>query len=149
LILGITGPIASGKSTLARAVARELRRRGQSAAVVDLDLVYEMLADDPKNDAEVWSRAQSVARAVAAVLPVEIVIIEGAPLDAVEPDRVIHLTTPIEEALRRVALDPTRGISRDAAFLRRHYDEHRATAEALDTSRMELADCARWVVDAL
>ncbi len=43
MLLVVTGPMASGKSTLARAVACELERRGAKAAAVDLDLVYEML----------------------------------------------------------------------------------------------------------
>jgi adenylylsulfate kinase-like enzyme len=42
-VLVITGPIASGKSALGRAVAVELAAAGVSAPVIDLDLVYEML----------------------------------------------------------------------------------------------------------
>jgi adenylylsulfate kinase-like enzyme len=54
----ITGPIASGKSTLGRAVAVELADRGSDAAVVDLDLVHEMLdpGGGPKTDAARWRR---------------------------------------------------------------------------------------------
>jgi len=43
LLVVITGQIASGKSTLAKALASELGRRGMPAAAVDLDVVYEML----------------------------------------------------------------------------------------------------------
>ena len=40
----ISGPIASGKSALSRAVAAQLEEaNAPSAAVIDLDLVYEML----------------------------------------------------------------------------------------------------------
>ena len=42
IVVVITGPIASGKSTLGRAVAVELADRGTDSAVVDLDLVYEI-----------------------------------------------------------------------------------------------------------
>jgi dephospho-CoA kinase len=39
VILGITGRIASGKSTLSPAVVAELERRGRSAQAIDLDVV--------------------------------------------------------------------------------------------------------------
>jgi uridine kinase len=42
-VIVICGPIASGKSTVARAVARLFECRGRKAAVTELDLVYEML----------------------------------------------------------------------------------------------------------
>ena len=45
-IVVISGPIASGKSTVGRAVTVELSGRGFDAAIVDLDLVYEIL--DPR-----------------------------------------------------------------------------------------------------
>jgi len=49
----VSGPIASGKSSLARALAIRLEEScGVGVAVVDLDLVYEMLdpAGRPKDD---------------------------------------------------------------------------------------------------
>lgn len=39
MIRGITGRIASGKSTLSQAVVAELERRGRSAQAIDLDIV--------------------------------------------------------------------------------------------------------------
>jgi adenylylsulfate kinase-like enzyme len=45
-LIVISGPIASGKSTVAGALARECKRRGATAAVIDLDVVYEMLEPD-------------------------------------------------------------------------------------------------------
>jgi len=47
MVIVICGPIASGKSTVARAVARSFEHLGTQAAVVDLDLVYEMLETRP------------------------------------------------------------------------------------------------------
>ena len=43
VLVVVTGQIASGKSTVACGVTRELQRDGTSAAVVDLDVIYEML----------------------------------------------------------------------------------------------------------
>jgi adenylylsulfate kinase-like enzyme len=45
VVIVINGPIASGKSSVARAVALEFEGRGQSAACIDLDLVDEMLGN--------------------------------------------------------------------------------------------------------
>ena len=63
IVVVITGPIASGKSTLGRALAVELTERGSDSGVVDLDLVYEML--DPsrgaKTDEARWSDARRLA----------------------------------------------------------------------------------------
>ena len=43
LVVVISGPIASGKSALSRAVAAQLEEAEEVAtAVIDLDLVYEM-----------------------------------------------------------------------------------------------------------
>jgi adenylylsulfate kinase-like enzyme len=62
LVVVITGPIASGKSTLGRAVAEEFKAVGTQAAVIDLDLMYEML--DPsraaKTDETKWTQARRV-----------------------------------------------------------------------------------------
>ena len=42
MVIVICGPIASGKSTVARALAQLLERQGFGVATIDLDLVYEM-----------------------------------------------------------------------------------------------------------
>jgi chloramphenicol 3-O-phosphotransferase len=141
VILAINGPIASGKSTLAKAVARELRRRGRTAAVVDLDLVYEMLADDPKDDPHVWTRARAAADALANALPVDVVIIDGEPLRA---DRIVALSVSLDEAIRRAQLDPTRGRSRDPEFLRAHHVENPG---GLDTTLLGIEECACRIAD--
>ena len=136
----IGGPIASGKSTLAVAVARALERRGLAVATIDLDLVYEMLehARAPKNDAALWARARRTAGALTKALLAEginVVIAEGDFLDdpsrqefvskLAEDVRVRFVTLRVDllTALSRVDQDPTRGISRDRGFLTRHYEE--------------------------
>jgi shikimate kinase len=136
----IGGPIASGKSTLARSVARAFERRGLAVATIDLDLIYEMLEHTraPKTHAAVWSRARRTAGALTDALladGVDVVIAEGDFLD--EPARqefvsmlqdeatfrFVTLSVDLETALLRVQQDPTRGISRDRSFLTRHYEE--------------------------
>jgi len=51
MLIVITGPIASGKSTVARALYHELAGPDARAAVIDLDILEDMLtADGPKSD---------------------------------------------------------------------------------------------------
>ncbi|HKG20242.1 MAG TPA: AAA family ATPase, partial [Candidatus Limnocylindrales bacterium] len=84
MLIAINGPIASGKSTIAQAVADALRRGGTSAAVLDIDLLYTML--DPrsgvrKDDDRSWTVARRGAAALADAFMsdgVEVVIAEGA-----------------------------------------------------------------------
>jgi uridine kinase len=66
MLIVISGPVASGKSTVARALVQEVERRGATAAVVDLDVVYDMLEhnDARKADATKWLTAQHAAAAL-------------------------------------------------------------------------------------
>src|SRR4051812_39881233 len=82
LVVVIGGPIASGKSTLSRAVATRLQERhGVEGAVIDLDLVYEMLDPQgrPKADPATWSAARRVAGRLASALLAEgrAAVVEG------------------------------------------------------------------------
>lgn len=43
LLIVLDGPIASGKSTVARVLAGIAERRGRSAAVIDLDELWHMV----------------------------------------------------------------------------------------------------------
>jgi predicted kinase len=158
LVVVIGGPIASGKSALGREVAARL-----DAAVVDLDLVYEMLDPHggPKDDDAVWTRARRAAARIAADGPV---VVEGnvatdealreleAELPAGATVRLVLLDVDFETAHARALADPTRGVSQDRAFLSSHYGEF--TSEwsdrevlRLHTGRATLAECAEAVVD--
>ena len=82
LVVVISGPIASGKSALSRAVAAQLEEAEEVAtAVIDLDLVYETL--DPrrrtKDDADLWAEARRVAGRLTTALLAEsrCVVAEG------------------------------------------------------------------------
>jgi predicted kinase len=139
VVIVICGPIASGKSTVARAVARLLEAQRTETAAIDLDLVYEMLEHDGapfKNNHAMWVRARRAAAALTDALledGVDVVIVEGDFLSHQERDEFLTaLRSPIaplyvtvhvsiDVALQRVQADATRGISRDPGFLRRHY----------------------------
>jgi adenylylsulfate kinase-like enzyme len=170
MLLVITGPIASGKSSLARAVACEFGKRGQRAAAVDLDLIYEMLdpARAPKTDAARWAEARRISARLAAALLAEdvAVVLEGEFLTraqrmnlieqlppGVEP-RFVMLSVSFEVALERATNDETRGLSRDPGFFRNHYA---ATVDVLgdvppadlvvDTGATEIEEAACAVAD--
>jgi shikimate kinase len=155
VLVVISGPIASGKSTLGRAVAARLR-----CAVLDLDLVYESLDPErrPKHDQEIWRDARRTAGLFARALLAEgrDVVIEGdfrtaekrADLDSLSA-RYVTLVVQFDEALRRAQADPTRGLSRDRDILGAHYREDEPglpTDLVLDTEEMPLAECVDRVL---
>jgi adenylylsulfate kinase-like enzyme len=172
-VIVINGTIASGKSATARALAREVERRGVTAAAIDLDLVYEMLEHDGarKDDDAKWIRARRAAAALAnrfAKDGVEFVIVEGEfltpedrrpfleALDAPEEPRFVTLRVSFDEAVRRIDGDPSRTFSRDRDFLRRHYDKvEAAVGDApasdllVDTENVTADDVAALIADRL
>ena len=168
IVVVISGPIASGKSTLGRAVAVELAGRGSDSAVVDLDLVYEMLdpSRGPKPDEARWREARRLAGKVAAGLGGRrsAVVVEGEFGTDVQRAEFcnelphewhasfVTLTVDLDEARRRAMADPTRGISKDKDFLAAHY---RALGNVrpdgrdlvLDTGDVSVSLAARSVAD--
>lgn len=128
----ISGPIASGKSTVAAEVTARLRHARRSVALVDLDTVAEMaLPTLPE-----WGWAHRIhAQLVGLWLAsdIDVVVDEGtsspAEVDQVlnqvpDGNQVLHvaLTTDFEHALARAQADITRGLSQDRHFLRRDHD---------------------------
>jgi len=130
ILLVICGPIASGKSTVARAVARLFQDQGADAAAIDLDLVYGLLEHQgaPKEGLPIWSRARRAAAALTDALLDDgggVIVVEGdfllederaafsrALRSSVKPVfATLHVS--IDVALERVQMDSTRGISRD------------------------------------
>ena len=62
----ITGPIASGKSSVAVALATALNDDGVTAEVIDLDLVHDRFASaGATSDGSVWQLARRDAAAIA------------------------------------------------------------------------------------
>jgi adenylylsulfate kinase-like enzyme len=166
MVIVISGPIASGKSTVARALARELDRRGARAAVIDLDVVQELPGDDaPRADEETWQRARRASGAHANTLAyegVDAVIVEGdflareardaleGSLSAAAPPRFVTLTVSFEVAFRRASEDESRTVSRDRSFLRRGYDalpDPPPTDLVIDTESLTPDEAARAIAD--
>jgi adenylylsulfate kinase-like enzyme len=169
LVVVITGPIASGKSALSRAVAAELEdAEAVATAVVDLDLVYEMLDSRRrrKDDADLWSAARRVAGQLTTALLAEsrCVVAEGdfasdqaldqfvSELPGIANLRLVLLDADFETASKRAAADATRGLSKDETFLSRHYHEFQPEWVGrdmlrLDTTVSTLDEAARAVVD--
>ena len=161
MLIVITGPIASGKSTLATAVAKRLESLDTRAAVIDLDLVHESVrADSSATGDAAWDLARRRAAALASSLLADavVVIAEGSfnrPGNRAtfarslgptgEPVHYVTLQVSFEEALRRAQRDPTRGRSRDPDFLAAHFRSHVSAAPApvsdllIDTERTPLA----------
>jgi adenylylsulfate kinase-like enzyme len=171
-VVVITGPIASGKSTIARELAWELERLHVRAEVIDLDLVHDRLTvDGSRSDDSTWTLARrEAATAANAFLEdgVAVVIAEGSfnvPSDRAAfaqhlrpgSDLVfVTLRVSFEEALRRAQGDPTRGVSRDRQFLAAHFAARGdalgavpATDIVIDTERTTPAGAAerigRWL----
>jgi shikimate kinase len=169
VLLVISGPIASGKSTIARLLARQLGRSETTAATIDLDVVCDMFEHKTagERDVENWAYARRAAARLAngfLIDGVGVVIVDGdflrssnraEFLEAVQParPRFVTLRISFETALRRVQTDPTRGLSRDPAFLRRHYQEAETalrdtptTDLVLDTESATAKETARMIV---
>jgi adenylylsulfate kinase-like enzyme len=171
VLIVLTGPIASGKSTVARAVSREFERHGTATATVDLDIVYDMLEHDGarKDDDELWATVRQAALALALAFLADgigAVIVEGGLPVAGERARVadavpagvevrhITLWASFATACDRVDADPTRTYSRDRDLLRREYDDadaaHRdlpADDLLLDTETITAEQAARTIVE--
>ena len=126
----LVGPIASGKSTIAAALAD---RVDDACAVVDLDDVYFAQRPPPRS----WKPAREVHAALVRAwfdAGVGTVIAHGplgdaeewAELAAAVPDDVdvrrVLLRTTFDIALERVRADETRVFSRNEDFLRHTYD---------------------------
>ena len=118
VLIGITGPIASGKSAIAQAVAHEVRRGGMRTAVIDLDLLYDMLDDRVgvgKRDEATWQIVRSAAGALSDALfaaGTEVVVVEG---DLFTKERNEYLTALNEsggQLLRHPFGCPTRSAAR-------------------------------------
>jgi hypothetical protein len=137
-VIVITGPIASGKSTVALALAREFEDAGVRVAVIDLDLVHDRLAAaGAAVEGDTWTVARRAAasEANARIDAGSVVVIAEGSFNA-PPTRAeftdglrsgvaplfVTLRVSFDEALRRAQGDPSRGRSRDPAFLRPYFE---------------------------
>lgn len=138
----VTGPVASGKSTTALALAGLLRQRS-SVAVIDLDQVYCMARQRVGfGEPDAWRAARRACGALFRSFlgsGIQTVIVEGeffspeelrelADEAGTSPHRIFTLQISYEEALRRVPHDGGRVASRNPTILKRL---HESFAEAL------------------
>ncbi|GEM_PF-1500734 len=167
----VTGPIASGKSAVTKALADRLGKAGRSAAVVDLDDIVAMLHAPPENVEQTWETAREVhGRLVGEWLSsgVDAVIVDGpfyspsetAALMQCVPTgiaaRRVMLLATYDLALERVARDPSRGVSKDPVILRLLYEEFARQLPSIDpcewnfdTSECSVDDVVTTVASAL
>jgi adenylylsulfate kinase-like enzyme len=167
--LVISGPIASGKSTVSRALAGRVEQQNSTAAVIDLDLLYEMLAPGggPKNDHAKWRSARRAAGTLAANLAADgigTVVVDGDFLKPADREalregaganvdlRFVTLHVDFDEARQRVKRDETRTASRDLVFLRKHYAAATAIGAnhgdlVLDTRSLSVDEAVARILD--
>ncbi len=82
MVIVITGPIASGKSTVARALFRRLAGLDVHAAVIDLDVIEGMLTPEgPSPDLAKWTLARKAAAMLASTFlsdGIAVVVADGS-----------------------------------------------------------------------
>jgi adenylylsulfate kinase-like enzyme len=164
-LVALVGPQASGKSTLASALGSELRRRGEQVAVVELDLLAAMALPTLPS----WEVAHQIFETVTGLWArsgLTCVIAEGsghpeevAALRRQAPDEAVVLTvattTPFDVALARAQADPTRGLSKEHAFLSEVYDAWPERLQAIapdvvvDTDALDLRESVDRVRQAI
>jgi chloramphenicol 3-O-phosphotransferase len=95
MVIVVSGTIASGKSSVARALAECCSAAGCTSAVVDIDLVYEMIAgaEPRKDDGSSSSKDPASAPAARRVnfhIGIAVVVVDGefmTPEDRGDLDR--------------------------------------------------------------
>jgi len=138
-LIVVNGPIASGKTTIALALASWGRARELKAAAIEMDNVINIVRGTDWTKpwtATDWRLARSLACAIIDRLceqDAALVALSGQFFDRHErrelletltsrPDiRFVTLETSLEETLRRCAGDDGRVLTKDAAFVSRIY----------------------------
>ncbi len=136
LLVLISGPTASGKTTAARTLAEIARGNGHQAASIDMDEIVAIVAGD--DWFHIHHRERVLATQVASAIVdklfdsgMELVAIAGSTLANREWEELLYpmrsgpkpfyvlLRVSNEEAVRRAQNDPARTRSKDAAFITR------------------------------
>lgn len=152
LLILLTGPVGGGKTTVAEALAKTLRKAQRAAAVIDLDVLYCMARQsDGFGDEVVWETARRGAAALANHFfdsGLDAVIIEGSFHNEGERDDVtnhlrhdahtilVALKVSLNETVRRVEADPApdRVLSRNPEVLRYLHSEFETALPFLNAS---------------
>lgn len=149
-LIVINGPIASGKSTVAREVAGLIEGAGRRSAVIDLDEVWLMLDHQrPRSGGlERWLLARRAAAELTDLFfseGIDVVVCEGPFFTTDERDgylrhlrtsvqvRFVTLAVSFEGSLARSLGDPHPGrvTSKDPRWLRERYDAASGLLEGL------------------
>jgi hypothetical protein len=134
VLIVITGPVGGGKSSTALALSRCLQQDNRLVAAIDLDRLegFVRQTNEPDDDTA-WQRARRGAAGLAMSLfdaGMSVVIVEGefftteelnALLESIPasiPSQVFTLEVSYARMCARVQNDPTRGMSKNPAFLR-------------------------------
>lgn len=161
MLVLIVGPIASGKSTVARALTTQLRRDSEQVALVELDQIAEMALPTLPS----WDSAHAIFDSVVAQwlrTALTIVVAEGPGTQDEVDDLVTQippgivvvtaaLTSPFEVAFSRAEADATRGISRERQFLSGIFQQwsqdlpHIERDVLIDTGRSSVVECVRAI----
>jgi predicted ABC-type ATPase len=142
----ITGPIGSGKSSVAGKLAESVKNAGRTAVVVDLDDTVATMHIPPGDVDKSWESARVVhGRLVGVWLPlVDTVVVDGPFYSKTETSTMMrHVPTGVlprrvlllanyEVALERVASDLTRGASKIPSVLRTKYEEFERQLPSLE-----------------
>jgi len=150
LLIMVTGPVGAGKSTTSLALAHALRHPARAVAVIDMDQLYGFVRQqDGYGEPAAWVRARHGAAALARAWFTEgiaLVIVEGEFFTADELRSVVHdipahipwrfftLRLSYAQALARVQADPSRGASKDPAFLRQLHAQFAHAAPFLEAA---------------
>ena len=170
-VVVITGPIGSGKSSVASKLANRFNDAGRTVAVVDVDEIVAMLRVPPEDAKWTWETARTPhGRLVGEWLSagVDAVIAHGPFHSRIDdanlmrhiPSEVatrrVMLLATYEVALNRVKSDPSRGLSRDPTFLASTYEvfnqrlpEIEPCEWTFDTSICSVDDVVTTLADAL
>jgi adenylylsulfate kinase-like enzyme len=139
----LTGPIASGKNTVADKLAERLTGEGRTVVVADVDDVAAMVAVPGAAQAGLWFAAHQAHGALVGQWmrsSVEYVVAVGPVFSAEEqtaltralPDKAamlwVVIDAPVAVTFARAQADPGRGLSREPEF---HHAAHRRFRELL------------------
>lgn len=127
IVVLIAGPQASGKSTLAAAVATALREQGEAVALIELDQIAAMALPTLPS----WDDAHRIFESVTGMWArtgLTCVVAEGSGtydelrrLRSQVPEGAatvtVAATAPFAVAFDRAQADPTRGVSKEREFL--------------------------------
>jgi hypothetical protein len=169
-LVTITGPIASGKNTVADLVADHCILDGFTVVIADLDDVAAMVAKPGAAASGLWSAANQAHGALVVqwvLSEVDIVISVGPIYSQAEQDALfgrlpvgtkplrVLIDAPLEVTWQRVSADENRGLSRQRDFHATAHARFRnlmpnIPADLLfDSGNTSAGDIARAIYDAI